>query len=90
MKKDLALGAIYNTIFLFVFVIVYSFGLNQLVTSYEWASFIGEFWFFILIALMLPVFFLIKGKSNLFIGGILGIFFYFVIGTLIMVITGVH
>jgi hypothetical protein len=84
MKKQLLLGALYNALFLVAFALIYSVGLRHLVIAYDQASFLGEFWFFIVAAFVLPILFLMFGKRYLAFGGGIGIVAYLLLNSLLI------
>lgn len=90
MKKQLLLGALFNALFLVVFAFIYAFALRPLVVNYDWASFAGEFWFFLIMAFVLPIVFFIKEQRRYALGGVLGILGYLLINSLLIGLSGLQ
>lgn len=90
MKKEIIIGAISNALFLLIFAFLYQRVFRLWVISYKWATFLGEFWFFIFVILFFPIMFFIFGKKYLSLGAILGIGLYFMIGVALLIIMNIR
>jgi len=89
MKKEYIFGALINSLLLLAYAFSYQVVLRELVIASKRWSFLGDGWFFVVLYLLLPIFFLIKRKWRTAVGALLGILVYALVGFLIMFTAGV-
>jgi hypothetical protein len=64
-------GLLYNLLVMVGFAIVYGIALVHLVAQFQWARFLGEFWFVAFIALCLPAYLFSRSKKTMALGALL-------------------
>jgi hypothetical protein len=77
--RQILMGLLYNALFLVGFAFIYGVFLARLVASTEWAKFLGEFWFFAIVAMALPIIFFVRGKKAMCVGAFSGIAAYLLV-----------
>ena len=77
--RPVLLGLRYNLLIMVGFAVVYGLALVHLIAQFQWAQFFGEFWFFALVALSLPAYFLARTKKSMALGALLSFVPYFLV-----------
>lgn len=77
--RSVLLGLLYNLLVVVGFAIIYGLVLVNLVARFHWARFLGEAWFFALVALLLPAYFFFSSRKPMALGALLGLVTYFLV-----------
>jgi len=70
MKKKYILGAFVNFTFLGGYIFLYEMILREAVVRVRWLPHLGSFWFFTILALLVPIVLFKKGKQEMAMGAL--------------------